>query len=388
MFRKKNKNFLPKKSKQERKEGKWIRSILIPGSKIPFGERIVKFLIYISLRIVIRRRKWKDPEKNFRIIDYTYKKIMSPDLIYIPSSLSFYIIMAFMPILTLIAIFLNIPFFEEFHEPAINILGGFIPGMSQILKGIQFDEFTQSHIIGITLLILVSLWISSGGFAKLIYTQSHIFNFPDTGSYWMNRIKGMLIVIFLTTFLSIALLLNIILEKYLWALIPGDTLRNAIAISIQLVVLFISVVFVILMLFKLTPTFRVKLRNILPGAFVVAIPTFLFFALFVYITSLWSYDSYGVIAVIMYIGMSALFVSNFLFMGITTNAAYNKEFVEEEVISKKLKFPKRTRADRVAMKFQRKNMREMEKQHRFEELSRKKELKKKINNAKKWTKKK
>ncbi|WP_128008621.1 hypothetical protein [Mycoplasma sp. ATU-Cv-508] len=66
---------------------------------------------------------------------------MSSDFIYIPSSIAFYLIMSFMPIMTIIMFIYSIPGFKEFistgdRDPIAEVLGKFIPGMRDIISQI------------------------------------------------------------------------------------------------------------------------------------------------------------------------------------------------------------------------------------------------------------
>ena len=62
-----------KSKKQKKKKNHYISSLLVANPKrVSTQEKIVKFLIYIALRLVIRPRRWKDPKKNYEIIDRTY----------------------------------------------------------------------------------------------------------------------------------------------------------------------------------------------------------------------------------------------------------------------------------------------------------------------------
>lgn len=331
-----------KKTKTSRKQKRRYVSDLIlykpGGAKVSVMERVVKLLIYLALRLVIRPKKWKDPEKNYEIIDRTYKRIMSADFIFIPSSVAFYIIMAFMPVIAIIVFTTSLPGLEDFKNQVDDVLGKFIPGMSDILKQAQemFNPSNGGHVsiatqvAGISATftsLMVSIWIASGGFSKLIYTQSYIYEHKFVGGYWMNRIKGMFMVLAFTAFLVGALLINIFVNRYInsWNVSEsGKTVAKYVFLIFGLLCL---TFFGFLALFKFSPRYKIKLRHVIPGAMVAALPTTLFLSLFGIITNLWSYGAYGSIGAIMYIGMASLIVSNFLFMGLISNAAYYKTFV-------------------------------------------------------------
>ena len=340
MSKKPNIGYTKNKKKRSRRKS-YISSLIIHADKkVSMMERVVKVLIYMALRLVIKPKKWKHPQKNYEIIDRTYKRIMSSDFIFIPSSIAFYIIMAFMPIITLIVSVRLIPGLSDIVsiKDLNDVMGRFIPGIDSVLESIENLAGEKSSSVGgatITIFSLViTTWIASGGFAKLIYTQSYIYEHKFVGGYWMNRIKGMFIVLSLTLFLAIALATNIAINQYInsqhW---PAAT-KKIVMYIILFIGLLIGIFIGAVLLFKLSPRYKIRIRNVVPGAMVVALPMTLFLSLFGFITTFWSYGTYGVIGAIMYIGMSALICSNFLFMGLIANAAYYKTFVGKQLKQK------------------------------------------------------
>ena len=330
-----------------KKKRSYVSSLIVsPHKQVTITEKVVKFLIYIALRLVLPPRKWKHPKKNYEIIDRTYKRIMSADFIFIPSSIAFYLIMAFIPILSLIMFFYQLDFFHTFltHDgknSVAEVVGKFIPGMDSFIESVS--NFTDSHqtkaaqtgaMIATILSLIISTWIAAGGFAKLVFTQSYIFEHKYVGGYWMNKIKGMFIVFSFTLFLFIGLLLNILYEQWVSSFKWNETAKNVI-IHISLAIgLFIFLFIGFIILYKFSPRYKIKVRNILPGAMVTTIPTAGFLALFGSIASMWSYGSYGALGVVMYVGMSSLIITYFIFVGIIVNASYFKTFVGPKVRNK------------------------------------------------------
>ncbi len=345
MFRKnrKLKTGYKKKPKQKTKPFALISSLLIDEKrKTPISEKIVKFMIYIALRLVIKPSKWKDPQKNFEIINRTYTRVMSSDFIFIPSSIAFYLIMSFMPIVTAVFFIYTIPGFSNFIEidgrDSISaILGKFIPGIEVIIKSLR-DALPDLNIskdaIPVLFFLIITIWIAAGGFAKIIYTQSYIYGHRFLGGYWMNKFRGMWLVIQLTIALALGLLLNVVIDGAIGRLPINDLAKDAIRYIVLIILLFILIFSMFIVFYKFSPRFKIKFRHILPGAMVSALPITLFLTFFGLITSLWSYDQYGVIGTVMYIGMTSLIITHCIFMGITTNAAYYKTFVGVKVPTK------------------------------------------------------
>lgn len=417
-----------KKNKEDEPHAKrgYVSSLVVaPNKNVSVREKVLKFLIYIALRLVIRPKKWKHPEKNYEIIDRTYNKINSADFIFIPSSIAFYIVMAFMPIFTLImfiysidairfllgsqAIFdlsglvdvngnalsvdpvsglaitqwtqaniewpsvgqqvwinsgldgvkgfneitkMNDDVFGIIHsdqavnwtsDPLKDTLDKFIPGIGAVLSQISAISSVDSFgaDIGSILLTLFSLmsttWIAAGGMAKLVFTQSHIFEHKYTGGYWMNRLKGMFIVFNLTIFLFLMFSIQIYANSLILQLADTGVANWVVEMTSYLFLAFASFAMVFsgfLAFYKLSPRFKIKVKHVVPGAMVATIPTAGFLVFFGFITSFWDYGAYGIIGVMMYIGMVSLLISIFVFMGIITNAAYYKTFVSDHVNKK------------------------------------------------------
>ena len=340
MGKKPNIGYTKKKKKRSRNKSYISALIIHADKKVSLMERVVKVLIYMALRLVIKPKKWKHPQKNYEIIDRTYKRIMSSDFIFIPSSIAFYIIMAFMPIMTLVISIRLIPGLSDLVsvKDLNDVMGRFIPGIDSVLDSIGGLSGSKSSSLGgatVTIVTLViTTWIASGGFAKLIYTQSYINEHKFVGGYWMNRIKGMFIVLALTLFLAIALASNIAINQYINKQDWSSTTKKIVMYFILFFGLLIGIFIGAILLFKFSPRYKISVRNVIPGAMVVALPMTLFLSLFGFITTFWSYGTYGVIGAIMYIGMSALICSNFLFMGLISNAAYYKTFIGKQLKQK------------------------------------------------------
>lgn len=368
----------PEEKAKKREKKHYVSSLLVSNpKKVSVNEKIVKFLIYIALRLVIRPSKWRDSDKNYEIIDRTYKRIMSADFIFIPSSIAFYLIMAFMPILSLIIFLYQFEFMQnllsEGHRYWIDesgtvyldpsklpigqafsdelwkidsnsledVIGRFVPGMNSIIN--QISELTnrgEHHIInaGATVATVISLiistWIAAGGFSKLVFTQSYIFEHKYVGGYWMNKFKGMFIVAAFTIALILGLMVNVAIQKWIHSTNLSTTAKDVWTQTLLIVTLALGSFALFICLYRFSPRFAIKLRQVIPGAMVTTVPTVLFLALFGYISSLWSYGEYGVLGVVMYLGMAALIITYFIFVGIITNASYYKTFIGKKVRTK------------------------------------------------------
>lgn len=348
MFRNKLTTGYDKKPKTFKKRSTYVGKLFIKNSKsMNFSERLIKFLIYISLRLAIHPKKWKNPEKNYEIIDRTYKVIMSPDFVFIPSSIAFYLIMTFMPIISMITIFYQIPgindvFIFEEKDLLKETLRKFIPGISIIIEQLkEISKFSRTNnfltetVFGTSLFsLIVSTWIASNGVSQLIFTQSHIFEHKFLGNYWSNKFKGMLIVFLLAFLLFLGLFVNIAIQRQIGLSSLSEGAKNVILSILMITILFFGLFGLTIFIYKYSPRFKIKIKHILPGAMVTSIPTTLFIAIFSSVTSLFSYGAYGTIGTIMYVSMGSLIITYFVFLGIIANSSYYKTFVGTKVQNK------------------------------------------------------
>ncbi|MCC3161118.1 MAG: YihY/virulence factor BrkB family protein [Mollicutes bacterium PWAP] len=330
-------------------EGKhWLsKTIFSSGKKVSFMEKLLKFIIYMALRLVTKPKKWKDKGRGYKLIDEVYESIISASLIYIPSSISFYFVMAFMPILSFLLLMFEIPQIAEFFGASLNkngsindpgfvahSLGRVIPGFNDLIK--QLSSVTNSGIkaniggiVGLILILLSSTWISSGGMSKLVFTQSYIFKHKYVGGYWINKIRGMFMVIAFA--LSLFIFVGIIAGFDKW--IELAKFSNTTTTSLEMLTFsFISLfwIFIInLLLFKFSPRFKIQFKYIFQGAMIVTFPATILIIILGFTSNFFNYGQYATFGVVMFIGMFSLLNSYFIYIGITVNAAYYRAYVDD-----------------------------------------------------------
>ena len=329
------------KPKRIHKERQYLSNLIIPfAKKFSIGERVLKFIIYISLRIVIKPSRWKQPEKNLEIIDRTYKKITSSDFVFIPSSVAFYLLLAFIPLVTIISLATRVSFFDnqEIVSYLHIIFNNFIPGFDSIWKSLASIEPSITSITGFLALVGSSLWISSAGFSRLIYTQSHLYGFKHTNGFWANKIKGLVIVILFSLFLFVVFAINI---AFINAIRNSSLSKNDQIVVIDCF-LYFGIVFLVFFLyaslFKFVPWHKIKLRSIIPGTVVASIPTIIFIVIFGLLGKYLSYKRFGYIGTFLYIGLLVLEISYFMFVGLIVNVAYYQTFYNKKLKRKRSLF--------------------------------------------------
>ncbi len=314
-----------------------MSNALIKPKKIAIGERLVKTIIWLALRISIKPSLWRDNRKNYQIIDRTYKRIMAPDFIFIPPAFAFYLIMSFLPItLLVLLITANI---EWVSDQATSMLTSFLgaEGAGSFIETIEGLK-SVGAISTIIPLIVLSFWISSSGFAKFVYTESYIYGHDKVGGFWANKLRGMFIVFCLTIYMAIAVVCLSSLPAIISAMGFKEKTPSWDVIYILGVICgsAVGIYIGILALFRFTPRFRLHIRQIHPGTIATTIPLTLFVTLFTQLTKfLFQYKGYGQLSVFMIISASMFQVSYYIYIGLIINVVFYKTHYGEITIEKK-----------------------------------------------------
>ncbi len=335
--KKKIKSGWQKKITKKKSIKKPMKKIIIKPKKISIGEKIIKFIIWIALRLSIRPTHWRDNKKNKEMIDLTYKKIMAPDFLFIPPSFAFYLFMAFMPIIFMVLLIVSQ------NDTLLTDISNFIS------KGVKDDDTQKTllkirnivknitdlsgpestgNIIKLVFALSLTLWISSAGFAKFVFTQSYIYGHDKFGGYWMNRFRGMFIVcciaLYITGIISFFIFMPHWIEKVLDPAIHKKAYATVITISqIIFTLLFIYLGFIAL--FKFSPRFKLTWKQIHPGALASTIPISIFILLFSWLTKyIFQYKIYGSLALFMILAATMFQISYFIYVGLLVNAVFYK----------------------------------------------------------------
>ncbi|MEA4115225.1 YhjD/YihY/BrkB family envelope integrity protein [Mycoplasma sp. 744] len=294
--------------------------------------KIIRFFLIIILKITTPKNSWKNKNKTKELIDRAYKKYVSEDLVFIPLSLAFYFLISFVPIITILIVLLSlIPNYDSYF---INIiLSRIIPGINDVINLSNSFKNTTLQTISIILLLLTSLWIASGGFAKWVYSQNYIYKHEQLGNLITNRFKGFIIVIGISLYLFISICLYIWFFK-LFNLKENTTQFDTVFYCSFTIYLFLILYCGITLLYKLTPNFKNPLNMIFPGALTASIPIAIFIIIFGYLSSWINYSKYGIISTFMYIGLFVSFLSYCLLLGTIVNEAYYKTYHSSFTIKK------------------------------------------------------
>lgn len=302
-------------------------------------ETIIKWFIKIILLVSTPKDSWKNKNKSRELIDRTYSKFISSDSVFIPISLSFYFLVSFVPILTVLVLLLS--FISDYSTIFIDvILDRIIPGLKQVIKMPQVGPSTGFQYTTITLLLLTSTWIGSNGWGRFIYLQNYIYGHESLGNFFINRIKGFLIVLSITLYLFIMSVIYIYFYKIFSLEFDSTSEKTFFYITFYIYLIFVVYIGFTL-LFKFSPSFKLTWNSVLPGVLIAAIPNILFISSFGFLSTQIDYKKYGSIGTFMYIALFVSSVAYFLFLGLIVNESYYKTYYSSFTIAKNQLFRKR-----------------------------------------------
>jgi len=272
--------------------------------------------------------------KNKRIIDNAYHKIMHPNFIFFPAAFAFSLVMAFIPIVLLIYLIVgtNHNISNEFTQ-VLQILFGekYAPVFSNVNEWWSNFLESPSAAFSMIFLILISSWVSASGFAKFIFSCSLIYKHDQFGGFWMNRFRGMSIVISIAIYFALffALLtgLSVGISKIQWLSNDNDWWLSVFVKKLFVFIMVVLNIYIgIALLFKFAPRFKLKWKHVHAGAIIAAIPSSLFIVFFTWISSYTlNYTSIGGnLAYFMTISMSMLVISYFVYVGVIANSSFYK----------------------------------------------------------------
>lgn len=343
-------------SKKQKKETyKWVsKHTYRTSNEITFFDKIIKFFILLSLKLTVSKKIFINPVKKKELVDTTYENLSSPKFNFIPAGLGLYLFFSMVPIFIIVISAIewisNIPSFsggkplgwgEIFRN---DILGKIIPGFDGLISSIKPDINNILFSATIILLLLSSIWFSSKGLVKFIDSQSTIYDHTNQTNFIIKRIRGIMMVPIISLFFIIALVSFIPLISYFKTIWPPTYTNNVANERWEYeVIFFISMLIFISLwsyigvgiLFRFSPLFKLKWKQIKPGILTTVIPMSVFTMIFGYLTSLIDYSKYGAIGTFLYAITFVLILSYFLYAGIIVNASYYKTFFSKKIISKK-----------------------------------------------------
>lgn len=343
------------KPKVKKENYKWVSKHTYRNSpEITIFDIIIKMIISLSLKLTLNRKISQNPIKKRELINTTYDNMSSAKFSFLPAGLGLYLFFSMIPIsiivISIISAISHIPVLtggEDLGWGVIlrkDILAKIIPGIDSLLIVIDTSDaniiFVNTAII---FLLISSIWFSSKGLAKFIDSQSAIYEHIDQINFIIKRLRGIMMVPLIAIFFVVSLLSLIpLLSLYQQQWPPLSVDNRVFSWEYETLFYFTMLIYLVFwsyigvgLLFRFSPLFKLKLREIAPGILITIVPTVIFIMSFGYISALIDYTKYGIIGIFLYAITFVLVLSYFLYAGILINASYYKTFFSQRIVTKK-----------------------------------------------------
>ncbi|VEU76420.1 YihY/virulence factor BrkB family protein [Mycoplasmopsis columboralis] len=289
--------------------------------------------------------------KRRGVVDIVFAKFVSKEFNFTWLTIAFYFLISFIPIIYIIfnlnmllgfVVYGNSENQSVFKERFINgTLSNFLPDVTNYVGSVEFFKLTNgsldfSALIGNALFFITTLLFASTGYGKLVSAVNYMYDHKKIGTYLGNRAKGMGLVFLV----SILLWGFSNLQTFTEAIVTGDfnlSAHKSPTLS-KLFFVFWTSAFILslfILIFKLAPSFQIKIRHILRGAIFATIPNVIFVIVFSFwINNALNYNKYGSIGFVLTLAFFITWFVNLMFLGILFNQAYYKMFHNQKTYNR------------------------------------------------------
>ncbi|WP_322900779.1 YhjD/YihY/BrkB family envelope integrity protein [Mycoplasmopsis felis] len=338
---------------------------IIPRNPFVFLEKIYEFfiksIISIFANILIISRTENAKIKRKRVILNIFELFNSKQYNFIWLSITFYMLISFVAVIFIVN-FLNLVIndnittfknlvsnlvkkqelntqYSTFQSLFNNIVfNKFIPGGEIFLSLDEIDvssNFKLYSWIPGSVIALPSLYISAGGYGKLVTAFNTIYYHKKTGTFIGNKLKGLYLVLGISFLLWFFSTLYIFSQASIYN--NHQTLSYGLSDFAYLSFIILFFVFSFLFLFKEGPSFKLSYKSIYRGVFVSFLPSLFLVIIYTYLNKILNYSKYGAaVGFFFSIGFFINWYVYFMFLGIVFNSSYYKSYVSSHTIPKKI----------------------------------------------------
>lgn len=294
--------------------------------------KIIKFIISLSLFFDFNKKIISKTKKSV-MIDNTYNTLSSSEFKFIPSSVAFYLFLSFIPIVVIVFSIVNAINSEWKDFLSNDVLNTIIPGSKDFFtSNLDFKNF--NFLIVLTFLI-PSIWFASKGIVKLRESFTELYDYKDNENFIIKRIKGIIIVVFISLYFSLTSLaftpLMIFIKNNIENKIMYDFLFYIVSFFFILFFGYIGIG----LLFKFISPIKLKLKILNLGIITSLIPIIIFLLIFSTLCNFINYNKFGAIGSFLYLVIFILYISYFLHAGIIINSSYYKILYFQSTVTRK-----------------------------------------------------
>lgn len=325
----------PQKPRREKRKLSWIsRYESFTTFDQTLFEKVVKFLIKISLFLTISRNNFLNNRKKSEIVDSTYEALSSDKFSFIPAGVALYFFVSFVPILLIVVWAISL--FSDQNWSSIlldDVLNHIVPGIKNMIQTIDSTNTTVNIILVLFMISLI--WFSSKGITKFNDSFVAIYDYEYNSNWLIKRFKGFFTVCAISIFfivwsLTYLPLLGILKESFSPQVYEFFFYLTSFIYMIGFGYVGIGFIFIYL------PPFKLKWKQINPGILTALLPTIFFVLIFGTITKFLNYEKFGPIGTFIYVLVFVLYLSYFLHAGIIINASYYRTYFSITMVKKKI----------------------------------------------------
>ena len=269
-----------------------------------------------------------------RFLTYLYQRIMDGDVFGLAAQLAYFFLLSLFPLLILVMTLIGYLPLDE--QTVLDALSSVIPGESMAFIEANIRMLLNQQNTGLLSIgILGTLWSASNGVNAIIRALNRAYQVEETRPFLISRFVAIILMFAMIAVIVVALLLPVLgrmIGVYIFSFfgLSDDFIQfwNTFRWVISAIVFFI----VFLALYRLAPSRKIQLKNVVPGALFTTLSwqlTSLAFSYYVETIGDYSatYGSLGAIIVLMiWFYMSGIII----IIGGTINAVTEEWFEMKE----------------------------------------------------------
>ena len=213
-------------------------------------------------------------KKYFIFIKILYFRFTNDDLLSTGAELTFFLILSLFPFLIFLINLLSYTAIESLVEN-MELLSKFMPENAYlIMKDIILQTISHRNGTLLSFGMLFTLWASTSGVTALIKGINRAFDQEETRPFWKLIINSF----YITIQLAIAIIFSLLLIVFGKAL--GNQILNNLGFSnlilkiwnyLRIILSIFTIILIFTSLYRQSPSLKLKLKEVIPGAVFVSI---------------------------------------------------------------------------------------------------------------------
>ena len=195
-------------------------------------------------------------------------KVKKDDISALSSQLAYYLVLSFFPFMIFLITLVGFSSLDSGH--VITALHAVLPeSVVNLTQSIITEVFDKQYKGLLSISILLALWTAASGFRAVIKGVNKAYNFKETRSFIKRTIISMLGILALTLIIILALGILVfggVIGQYLQKVLPFHNLIIYIWIFFRYAFIFLLMMFIFTLIYRVAPAQKLKFREVIPGA--------------------------------------------------------------------------------------------------------------------------